>query len=384
MLNLRNLFVAQGRQGPVGLIGRDMGAMEEDNEMLTCRICLESEIAEGDQLLAPCLCRGSSKFVHRSCLDQWRVSGFDPKTVTHCGTCKGAEREVWAEIVSNPGCCRIEKGFRQRKVMFPNLSLPLEVLWRPNLQQAPTEAQLAQEEALYAAQQEAIRMQEPLRQPIGLEKKPPAEPNTQAEEEDDMEEAEEEFTDDEGALFGPPNRAVLHCCDIAWFLHPMAHGRRVADIIQRDSQSFDSWHIEHICLGWRLGHCTSPLVPESVRLSPTWLELRWKGCDHCPVGHCCYHWSDLPLVSTLQRRSCSQRSHVNHVSWRRPVSGLWEIAQAGQNVASANLRFRNKEMRKRVVERYPVMNYDCDVNDKTTTGGPDIGQDEIVGAIKSE
>jgi len=23
---------------------------------------------------------------------------------------------------------------------------------------------------------------------------------------------------------------------------------------------------------------------------------------------------------------------------------------------------------------YPVMNYDCDVNDKTTTGGPDIGQ----------
>ena len=21
-------------------------------------------------------------------LDQWRVSGFDPKTVTHCGTCK--------------------------------------------------------------------------------------------------------------------------------------------------------------------------------------------------------------------------------------------------------------------------------------------------------
>eukprot|EP00434_Breviolum_minutum_P031038 symbB.v1.2.027452.t2/scaffold2817.1/size69569/7 len=289
MLNLRNLFVAQGRQGPVGLIGRDMGAMEEDNEMLTCRICLESEIAEGDQLLAPCLCRGSSKFVHRSCLDQWRVSGFDPKTVTHCGTCKAG--------------------------------------------------QIGRREGS-----------------MGRDR----------------------------ALFGPPNRAVLHCCDIAWFLHPMAHGRRVADIIQRDSQSFDSWHIEHICLGWRLGHCTSPLVPESVRLSPTWLELRWKGCDHCPVGHCCYHWSDLPLVSTLQRRSCSQRSHVNHVSWRRPVSGLWEIAQAGQNVASANLRFRNKEMRKRVVERYPVMNYDCDVNDKTTTGGPDIGQDEIVGAIKSE
>mmetsp|Transcript_43564 Transcript_43564/g.69021 ORF Transcript_43564/g.69021 Transcript_43564/m.69021 type:complete len:87 (-) Transcript_43564:46-306(-) len=81
--------------------------------------------------------------------------------------------------------------------MFPSFSLPLDVLWRPNLQQVTTEAQLAQEEAQYAAQQEAIRTLEPLKQPIGLEKKPPAEPNTQAEE-DDMEEAEEEYTDDEG------------------------------------------------------------------------------------------------------------------------------------------------------------------------------------------
>lgn len=55
--------------------------------------------------------------------------------------------------------------------MFPRLTLPLDVLWRPNLQ-PPNEAQLTQEEALYAAQQEAIRNQEPLRQPLGLEKKP--------------------------------------------------------------------------------------------------------------------------------------------------------------------------------------------------------------------
>ncbi|CAK9051685.1 unnamed protein product [Durusdinium trenchii] len=89
-----------------------MEEMQEANpEMMTCRICLESDTSEGDELLAPCLCCGSAKYVHRSCLDQWRVSGFDPKTVTHCGTCKakfklqapvdakGAEREVWGEIV---------------------------------------------------------------------------------------------------------------------------------------------------------------------------------------------------------------------------------------------------------------------------------------------
>jgi len=51
------------------------------------------------------------KYVHRSCLDQWRTDGFDPKTVTHCGTCKvlfrleqreasalGAEGEIWMQI----------------------------------------------------------------------------------------------------------------------------------------------------------------------------------------------------------------------------------------------------------------------------------------------
>lgn len=52
------------------------------------------------------------KYIHRSCLDQWRVNGFDPKTVTHCGTCKakfrleeseasvlGAEGEIWVQIL---------------------------------------------------------------------------------------------------------------------------------------------------------------------------------------------------------------------------------------------------------------------------------------------
>ena len=31
------------------------------------------------------------------------------------------------------------------QVMFPSFSLPLDVLWRPNLQQVTTEAQLAQD-----------------------------------------------------------------------------------------------------------------------------------------------------------------------------------------------------------------------------------------------
>jgi len=77
-----------------------------------CRICLEGHVDEGESLLAPCLCRGSMKYVHRNCLDHWRINGFDPKTVTHCGTCKakfrleeskasalGAEGEIWLQIL---------------------------------------------------------------------------------------------------------------------------------------------------------------------------------------------------------------------------------------------------------------------------------------------
>ena len=36
-----------------------------------CRICLSEE--EPESLIAPCLCAGTSKWVHRECLDEWRA-----------------------------------------------------------------------------------------------------------------------------------------------------------------------------------------------------------------------------------------------------------------------------------------------------------------------
>ena len=38
-----------------------------------CRICQEGKIPN-TELLQPCLCKGHLKFVHRSCLDQWRAT----------------------------------------------------------------------------------------------------------------------------------------------------------------------------------------------------------------------------------------------------------------------------------------------------------------------
>eukprot|EP00933_Yihiella_yeosuensis_P019330 TRINITY_DN15682_c0_g2_i3.p1 TRINITY_DN15682_c0_g2~~TRINITY_DN15682_c0_g2_i3.p1 ORF type:complete len:281 (-),score=40.53 TRINITY_DN15682_c0_g2_i3:1234-2076(-) len=88
--------------------------MEDESEP-QCRICLEETCEDGDEFLSPCLCKGSARYVHRSCLDEWRISGFDPKTLTHCGTCKacfrvqqpsnafGAQLEVVIEVARYVG-----------------------------------------------------------------------------------------------------------------------------------------------------------------------------------------------------------------------------------------------------------------------------------------
>ncbi|RZC43890.1 hypothetical protein C5167_036847 [Papaver somniferum] len=49
-----------------------------------CRICLETD-ERG--FIAPCMCKGTAKYVHRECLDQWRSikEGF---AFAHCTTCK--------------------------------------------------------------------------------------------------------------------------------------------------------------------------------------------------------------------------------------------------------------------------------------------------------
>lgn len=55
-----------------------------NSEQPQCRICLDSE---GEDLIAPCHCRGTQKYVHRSCLDNWRSTkeGF---AFAHCTECR--------------------------------------------------------------------------------------------------------------------------------------------------------------------------------------------------------------------------------------------------------------------------------------------------------
>lgn len=39
-------------------------------------------------MIAPCKCAGSMQYVHRACLDEWRVNCFNPKALVSCNTCQ--------------------------------------------------------------------------------------------------------------------------------------------------------------------------------------------------------------------------------------------------------------------------------------------------------
>lgn len=60
-----------------------MSVSGEGRHVGTCRICFEG----GGDLIAPCLCKGTSKWVHRACLDRWRVRGSNPRALTECCEC---------------------------------------------------------------------------------------------------------------------------------------------------------------------------------------------------------------------------------------------------------------------------------------------------------
>jgi hypothetical protein len=58
---------------------------QDDSTERTCRICLQDD--EPHDLIAPCRCKGSSKWVHRQCLDQWRAVNRQDIAFSQCTEC---------------------------------------------------------------------------------------------------------------------------------------------------------------------------------------------------------------------------------------------------------------------------------------------------------
>jgi len=66
-----------------------------------CRICLDSE--NGNTMISPCQCRGTQKYVHRMCLDDWRLSNPD-RAFYQCDICRyeyRLSRVWWSNVVAH-------------------------------------------------------------------------------------------------------------------------------------------------------------------------------------------------------------------------------------------------------------------------------------------
>lgn len=55
-------------------------------DSLQCRFCLDED--QRLNLISPCSCKGSAKYVHRECLDSWRTSSNNPRNISTCPTCQ--------------------------------------------------------------------------------------------------------------------------------------------------------------------------------------------------------------------------------------------------------------------------------------------------------
>ena len=53
---------------------------------ICCRICLETD--DTSNLISPCLCNGTVKYVHSDCLNQWRSSTINSNSFFECSECK--------------------------------------------------------------------------------------------------------------------------------------------------------------------------------------------------------------------------------------------------------------------------------------------------------
>jgi hypothetical protein len=84
-----------------------------------CRFCLE--IDEQTNLIAPCICRGSAKFIHNHCLMRWYTERPDKGLV--CGTCQETfTTHVLSKIEDIPF---LHNYFLQYRLFFPLSSISL-------------------------------------------------------------------------------------------------------------------------------------------------------------------------------------------------------------------------------------------------------------------
>ena len=80
---------------------------DPDSEKL-CRICFggTAEEPENGRLFSPCKCKGSMRYVHIGCLNEWRKQAAKQESFYRCDQCHykySFRRTWWAGMVMNEG-----------------------------------------------------------------------------------------------------------------------------------------------------------------------------------------------------------------------------------------------------------------------------------------
>ena len=95
---------------------QDVSVSLDTDKETCCRICFESKDTIEDPLIFPCLCNGSSKFVHKNCLNAW-INNHHPDEDAYnmCMECNYKYQyeiidhdlpylyHYWTMIITNPG-----------------------------------------------------------------------------------------------------------------------------------------------------------------------------------------------------------------------------------------------------------------------------------------
>jgi E3 ubiquitin-protein ligase DOA10 len=104
-----------------------------------CRFCLESDVIEN--LLAPCLCKGSSMYVHNECLVRWYA--LEPRRGARCSACltEYSQQYGTTELLTAPhACITLRLNYPLFTILFHNWALILMMQNTQGFLKVPTQA----------------------------------------------------------------------------------------------------------------------------------------------------------------------------------------------------------------------------------------------------
>lgn len=85
-----------------GVSGGPLPSSPHDEQPLACRICWgDTGDEEGGELVTPCDCSGTMRYVHTTCLTQWQVQLRQNKGATasrHCDICNKPWKEEYKDL----------------------------------------------------------------------------------------------------------------------------------------------------------------------------------------------------------------------------------------------------------------------------------------------